>query len=111
SRIATAEYDIIDLERSRQLVDNITDHFAPPLRSHTQTTALANIVLVGLAVLVRHVANLHGFHVPVGDDSRTQPCAQAEKEHVPALVAAHGLHGGIVNEPHRLAECLLEIEK
>src|SRR3989442_886036 len=47
---------------------------------------------------------------PVAPEGRAEPGAEAEVEHASALVAPEGLHGGIVDHPHGLAEGLGIVE-
>jgi hypothetical protein len=53
---------------------------------------------------------LHRLEMPVDDQGRAEARAEAEEEHAPALVAAERLHRRVVQDAHRLAEGLAEIE-
>ena len=46
----------------------------------------------------------------IDDERRAQAGAEAEEEHSAALVSAQRLHGGVVDDAHRLAEAGLQVE-
>ncbi len=61
-------------------------------------------------MLVRQVPDLQRFDDPVHDERRAQAGPQTQKQHAPALVTAHRLHRGIIDDTHRLTESFREIE-
>ncbi len=96
--------------KSRGEFFNHVGHVAPPLLlAEALQPADADVVFVGF-LAVREVAQLHRLDDPVDDHRGTQPGAEPQKEHLPAAVAAQGLHGGVVDHLHPAAEGLLEIE-
>ena len=76
----------------------------------TLEAAQAEIVLVGLAFLVAEMGQLHWFEHAVHDHRRAEAGAETEKQHAAALVAADGLHRGVVDQFHRDAEGFVEVE-
>src|SRR5205085_12626857 len=52
----------------------------------------------------------HRLDGPVDDEARTEPGAEAEKQHTAAAITAGRLHRGVVDHPHRPAEGALEVE-
>src|SRR5262245_38962284 len=69
----------------------------PFLPSEPLESPLAHIVLVR-ALSVWLVAQLHGRHDAVCDQSGAEPSAQAQKEQHAALIAPQRLHGRIVDD-------------
>ncbi len=66
---------------------------------------LAHVVLVRLTLLVRQVAKLHRREMSIDNHCRAQAGAQTQEQHALAFVAAKSLHGGVVDDADRAAEC------
>src|SRR5690242_2731692 len=102
--VAAAQHDVVGLERSREVRDDLAHRLAPTVIAETLAAALAQIVLEGLAVLVGHVAELGRLDYAIDDERGTESGPQPEKEHAAAPIATDGLHGRIVDEVYRPAE-------
>ncbi len=61
-------------------------------------------------MLVGEVRELHGLEKSVADHCGAEAGAEAEEEHAAAFVAAEGLHAGVVDEFHGMAERFAEVE-
>src|SRR5262249_34285242 len=49
---------------------------------------------------VRQVAELHRLYLAIDDKGGTESRSEAQKQHFAALVAAHSLQGGIIDDLH-----------
>src|SRR5579862_4269 len=107
--IAAAEHDVVCLENSSERLDHMTNRLAPFLVSAPSAPALANVILEGMAVLVRHVTDFRRLDHAVDDERRPEPGAEPEKQHAATVIAANGLHGGIIEDAQGLAERVHEI--
>src|SRR2546427_3067885 len=65
-----------------------------------------NVVLVSPPILVGEVCQLH----PVNDHGRPEPGTEAQEEHPAPFVAPERLHGRVIDNFDRTAECLAEIK-
>src|SRR6266404_91422 len=108
--VAAAEHDIICFQCGPQGLDHLLDGAAPFLGTQTAAAAVADIVFVGPALFVVHMGEFHRLHDSVEDHRRPQARPQAEEQHAAALVAADGLHGRIVDDPHGPAEGPTKVE-
>src|SRR5262249_21655414 len=90
--------------------NDVVDDILPLLVAHALAAGVADIVLETAVLFVRQVTEFHRCDGSLDDEGRAQAGAQAEEEHAAAVVAAQGLHGGIVDELDRFAEGDLEIE-
>ena len=100
--------DVVGLHRGAQSVDDVGHFCAPFLLAEAFEAAQADVVLEGLALLVRQVRELHRLDAPVDDQCAAEAGAEAEEQHAAAAVAAERLHGGVVEDAHRLAERALD---
>src|SRR4051794_3327520 len=107
--VAAAEDHVVRLERCDECCNRLVHELAPALLAVSLEAARADVLLVGL-LPERQVPELHRFHDAFHDHRRAEPGAEAEEEHPPSLVAAEGLHGGVVDDLRRFAEPLLEVE-
>src|SRR5205807_6372202 len=90
--------------------DYLEDVLLPFVSAQPFQSSLAEIVLVGAALFVGKMSEFHGLENTVYDHGRAQTRSQSEKKHAPFLVAAERLHGGVVDDLHRLAKGFTEIE-
>ena len=109
-RLAPAEHHVVALQAVAQDLHDRVDVLRPLLLAEPLQAPVSGIVLVGLALLVGHVGQLHGGEHPFHHEGGAEAGAEAEKQHAAAVVAAEGLHGRVVHDPHRLPEGLLVVE-
>src|SRR6266540_4393307 len=102
--VATAEHHVFGQEGRDQARDHVRDILAPFLLAVPLQSATADIVLVG-CFPVGKMAKLHGLDDAVHDQGRTKTGSQTEEEHFSTLVGTQCLHGCIVDNLDRAAEC------
>src|SRR6516162_5937410 len=102
--VTTAEHDVVRLESGTEIRDDFAHRLAPTAVAEALAAALADVVLEGAGVLVRHVTNLGRLDDPIDDERGPKPGTEPKKKHAAAAVAADRLHGRIVDHPHRPAE-------
>src|SRR5215831_6804236 len=107
--VATAEYDVVRLECGIEIGDHLAHRLAPAVVAEPFAAALADVILEGAAVLVRHVADFGRLDHSVDDEGCAKTGAEPEKQHAPAAVAADRLHGCIVDQLHRPGELCGEV--
>src|SRR5262249_7663297 len=105
--VASADHDVVGLERGKEACHNICHVTTPLLLSVAVQSGVTYIVLIS-ALLVGQVTELHRLHDAVDDHGRSKPGSEAEKEHLAAPVAPQSLHCGVVNDLHGMAECRCE---
>ena len=108
--VAATEHDLVDLEGVAQLRHDLGDELAPALLAQTVEAALAEEVLVALAVAVRQVRDLQGLHDAFQHERRAEAGAEAQEQHAPAAVAAERLHHRVVQDPHGPAKGAAVVE-
>src|SRR3977135_2725587 len=97
--VASSEHRVVGLQRSNEAGPDVGYITPPLLLAVALQSRPAYIVLIG-ALLVGQVTEIHGLHDAVDDDGRSKPSSEAQKEHLTALVAPQGLHGGVVDDLH-----------
>src|SRR6202035_5371036 len=107
--VASPEHRVVGLQSRNQASHDVGNVTPPFLLAVALQSCPADIVLIG-ALLVGQVTEFHGFHDAVDNDGRSKPGSEAQKEHLAALVAPQCLHGGVVDDLHRAAECCGKIE-
>src|ERR1700719_1906710 len=108
--VAAAEDNIVGTERCDQFAGDL-EYISPPfLFSEPAQPAQSEVILIGLAVLIGKMGELHGLHGTIDDHSRSQAGTQAEEEHAASAVASNGLHDGIVHQFHRAPKGAAKIE-
>src|SRR5258707_7823456 len=105
--VAAAEKNGVADQRCPETFNDVENGFSPALNAATFQAYEADVVFVGAAFSVGQMGKFKGDDHAVEDHGRAETCANAEKEHATTLIAAEGLHGGIVDEAERLAEGLL----
>src|SRR5215831_13234036 len=108
--IAAADHGVVGLEGGNQASHDVANVEAPFLLAVALESAPTHIVLIR-ALLVGQVTKLHGLHDAVHNHRRSKPGSETEEEHLSALVAAQRLHGCVVDDLYRVAECGSEIER
>jgi hypothetical protein len=56
------------------------------------------------------MAQFHWLHDAIHNQGRTEACAQAQEEHLAALIAPQGLHGGVIYDFNWTAESAFKIK-
>ena len=56
------------------------------------------------SLFVRQMTEFHGLDDAIYNEGRTEPRAQAEEQHLAALVTSQSLHGGVVDDLDRTPE-------
>src|SRR5262245_63928807 len=107
--VAPAQHHVVGVEGRDQASHPVFDMLLPSLPAEPLESPLAHIVLVG-ALSVWLVAQLHGRHDAVCDQSGAEPGAQAQKEQHAALIAPQRLHGRIIDELDGAPEGSFEIK-
>ena len=107
--VAAPDHGIVGLQRGDEACHDVGNVTPPFLLAVAFQSGPADVVLIG-ALLVGQVTELHGLHDALDDHGRSKPGSEAQKEHLAALVAAQGLHGGVVDDLHGTTECRREIE-
>src|SRR5262245_44425874 len=107
--VASANHGIVGLERGDEARHDVGNVTPPLLLAVAVQAGHADIVLID-ALLVGQVTKLHGLHDAVDNHGRAESGSEAQKEHLAALVAPQGLHGGVVDDLYRMTECCGEIE-
>ena len=82
----------------------------PRQRASPPVEALTSDGVRQAAAPVAQFAELQRHDRPFAHERRPQPGAKPQEQHPAAMVGAHRLHDRIVDDPHRLAECLGEIK-
>jgi hypothetical protein len=108
--IATAHDDVFGLHGGFEKFDDDADMFAPFFLAHLLKGRGADVLFVGVFVAVGEMGQLQGLEGAIDDHGRAQAGAQSQKEHVPAAVAAQGLHGGVVHHLGGFSKGAFEIE-
>src|SRR5437588_7644126 len=108
--IATAQHDIVGLNRLLQLGDRCKSILLPFLLAKPLKSAAAEIILVCAAFFKRKMSKFHGLQDTIDDHRRSEAGPKAEQEHPSLLIAAHSLHGGVVYDFYGLTEGFSEME-
>src|SRR5215471_4898991 len=108
--ITAADHGVIGLECGNQASYDIGNVAAPFLLAVALESAPTHVILIG-GLLVGQVTKLHGLHDAVHNHRRSKPGSETEEQHLSALVAAQRLHGCVVDDLYRVAECGSEIER
>src|SRR5512143_834125 len=107
--VAATDQYFVGLESSAQTLDHGKDMPRPFVLPAPLEPTIADVVLVG-ALPVRQVAELHRLDNPVDDEGRSETGAEPEEQHAPTAIATERLHGGIVDQLHRVTERRFEVE-
>src|SRR5215469_5854188 len=107
--VAAADHGVVGLEGRDQALHDVGNVDAPLLLAMAFQSGLADVILVGV-LSVGQMTELHGLDDALDDHGGAEPGAETEKEHLAALIAAQGLHRGIVDKLHGMVECAGEIE-
>jgi len=108
--VPAAHHHVVGLQRRLQALRDVRHVAAPPLLAEALEAAPSHVVLVGAALPVRQVRELHRLEDAIDDHRRSETGAEAQEQHPAAPVAAERLHGRIVDDPHGAAEGPPEIE-
>src|SRR5262249_52747745 len=108
--IAAADHSVVGLEYGNQASYDIGNVAAPFLLSVALESTPTHVILIG-ALLVGQVTKLYGLHDAVYNHRRSKPDSETEEQHLSAVVAAQRLHGCVVDDLYRAAECGSEIER
>src|SRR5437764_1351199 len=77
----------------------------PPFLFSPAFESLRSYVSLVRSLLIRKVAQLHRLKNAVGNHGRSQACPESQEEHLAALIAPQGLHGGVIQYLHWASEC------
>jgi hypothetical protein len=91
------DHCFIWLQRGGETLDNIGYTPSPLFLAVALQTGAPHVALIR-AFFVRQMAELHGLHLAIDDKRGTKSPSEAQKEYFAALVAAHSLQGGIIND-------------
>src|ERR1700704_5271524 len=108
--IAAPEHHIVCDECLFESGHHSLNFTLPILRSETFPAGVAQLILHGLIVDVRKIAEFERQNSSVPEKSRSKPGPQTEKEHAATMIAAERLHSCVVNNAHRFPERLSKIE-
>ena len=89
--------------------DHVFHIVAPLLLAIAVQSTLSDVILEG-ASFIRKVAKFHGVNDALYDQRRSEPRSEAEKKHPSGPVASDRLHGRVIYDLDRPAECSLKIE-
>ncbi len=100
ARIAAAQHDVLGRQRGGEPRDDILDAFAPLALAVAYERLFADVILERRPA-VRQVREFHRHQRAVDDERGAEPGAEAQEQHLAALIAAERLHRRIVDHPHR----------
>jgi len=107
--IASAQYHVVGFKSGDHASHDIF-HVAPPLLLPVFLQSSESDVALVRSLLVRQMTEFHRLHDTIHDKGRTEPRAQAEEQHLAALVTAQSLHGGVIDDLKRTPECCSKIK-
>ena len=107
--IAPAKDDVLGRHGGAQHLGGLQHGRAPGLFTEPEQASLAADVLEGL-IAIGQVREFQRHHAAFVHERRTQPGPEAEEQHAAPLVAAEGLHGGVVDDARGHTERGLEVE-
>src|SRR5262249_19411045 len=107
--VAAPNHGFVGLERGDEALHDVVNVTAPFLLAVALQPAPTHVALIG-ALLVGQVTELHRLYDAVHNHGRSKPCSEAWKEHLAAVVAAQGLHGGVVDKYHGPTERGCKVE-
>jgi hypothetical protein len=108
--LPASEHNILNLQRILQLRDDFKQILDPLLLSPVFQSSDPQVLLESLSMFVWQMGEFQGLKYAINNQSRSQPCAQAEKKHTTAAVAAKGLQRSIVDDPDGTSKGFLKIE-
>ena len=89
SQISTPDDDLIGQQCSEEFIADGGHVLAPAIFTEPFQSAIADVVLEGLALAIGQVGLVHGHDFVVHDQTGPQARAEPQKEHAAAVVAAH----------------------
>ena len=107
--IASAQYHVVGFKSGDHASHDIF-HVASPLLLAVFFQSSESDVALVRSLLVRQMTEFHRLHDTIHDKGRTEPRAQAEEQHLAALVTAQSLHGGVIDDLKRTPECCSKIK-
>ncbi len=107
--IASAQNHVVRFESGDHASYYVSD-VASPLFLAVLFQSIESYIGLVRSLFVREMSEFHRLHDAIDDKGRTEPCAQAQKQHLAAFVTSQGLHGRVVNDLNRMPECSAEIK-
>ncbi|CUX34801.1 hypothetical protein AGR8A_Lc10054 [Agrobacterium fabrum str. J-07] len=107
--VAAADDDLIRFKSRAQALHNVLDALLPFSVAFLFPIGLADIVLVGFALAIRKMGDLHRLGNVFDNHRGAQTRAEPQKQHASAVVRANRLHERIVDDANGTTESALII--
>src|SRR5580698_2124950 len=107
--VASSKNDVVGFEGGNQARHDSRHIPTPLLLPVLFERQEAHVALIR-SLLVREMAQFHGLHYAIHNQTRTETCTQAQKEHFATLVAPQSLHGCIIDDLYGTPECTLKVK-
>ena len=95
--IASAQHHVVRFKSGDHASHHVLD-VAPPLFLAVFFQSSEPDVALVRSLFVRQMTEFHGLDDAIYNEGRTEPRAQAEEQHLAALVTSQSLHGGVVDD-------------
>src|SRR5438874_3071 len=108
--VAAAQHDVVGNQRFLQLHERVLDVPLPGFLAELGQAGFSEIIFNDAAITVRQISQFQRKDSFFPNQGGTKPGAESEKKHSTAAITAKRLHGGVVDDANRFAECFLEIK-